>query len=142
MVHRKLCLLLGLVVLIASAVTSAASGATGTAQPQVINDSQLQASTTTVGGAKVLPTTKTVQHWFGSTLDPHNGVTYGYNMVGADPNTCSGSACDATVTADLTPLNVTFDGFTFSGSDTLAATLASPLFATNDYGSTPPRPNH
>jgi hypothetical protein len=137
MVHRKLCLLLGLVVLIASAVTSAASGATGTAQPQVINDSQLQASTTTVGGAKVLPTTKTVQHWFGSTLDPHNGVTYGYNMVGADPNTCSGSACDATVTADLTPLNVTFDGFTFSGSDTLAATLASPLFATNDYGSTP-----
>ena len=32
-------------------------------------------------------------HWHGSTTDPNNGVTYGYNMVGADPNNCSGSAC-------------------------------------------------
>ena len=84
-----------------------------------------------------MPTARTVQHWFGSTLDPHNGVTYGYNMVGANPSTCTGSACSAAVTADIIPLNVVVDGMTFSGEDVLPATLASPLFALNDYGSTP-----
>jgi hypothetical protein len=106
-------------------------------QPQVIDDSQMKALSTTIGGANPLPTTRTVQHWFGSTLDPHNGVTYGYNMVGANPNSCTGSACSAAVTADIIPLNVVVEGRTFSGEDTLAATLASPLFALNDYGSTP-----
>jgi hypothetical protein len=106
-------------------------------QPQVIDDSQMKALSTTIGGANPLPTTRTVQHWFGSTLDPHNGVTYGYNMVGADPNNCSGSACSAAVTADVIPLNVIVEGMTFSGEDVLPATLASPLFALNDYGSTP-----
>jgi hypothetical protein len=106
-------------------------------QPQVIDDSQLHAFSTAIGGASVLSTTRTVQHWFGSTLDPHNGVTYGYNMVGADPNNCSGDACSATVTADIIPLIVVVDGMTFSGEDVLAATLASPVFELNDYGSTP-----
>jgi hypothetical protein len=106
-------------------------------EPQVIDDSQLQALTTTVGGASVLPTTRTVQHWFGSTLDPHNGITYGYNMVGANPFTCSGAACSVTIEADITPVIVNIDGHTFSGLDVLDATLASPQFATNDYGSTP-----
>jgi hypothetical protein len=106
-------------------------------QPQVIDDSQLHAFSTTIGGAGVLSTTRTVQHWFGSTLDPHNGVTYGYNMVGADPNNCTGAACSATITADIIPLNVVVDGRTFSGEDVLAATLASPVFGLNDYGSTP-----
>ena len=55
-----------------------------------------QPLTTTVGGAEVLNTTLTVPHWFGSTLNPHNGVTYGYNIVGADPNNCSGADCDVT----------------------------------------------
>jgi hypothetical protein len=103
----------------------------------VIDDSQLKAFSTTIGGASVLSTTRTVQHWFGSTLDPHNGVTYGYNMVGADPNNCTGAACSATITADIIPLNVVVDGMTFNGEDVLAATLASPVFALNDYGSTP-----
>jgi hypothetical protein len=103
----------------------------------VIEDSQLQAMTTTIGGASVLPTTRTVQHWFGSTLDPHNGITYGYNMVGADPNNCSGAGCSVTIEADITPIIVNIDGLTFSGSDVLDATPASPQFATNDYGSTP-----
>ena len=58
--------------------------------PQVIDDSQLNALTTTIGGASVLPTTRTIPHWFGSALNPNNGVTYGYNMVGADPNNFSG----------------------------------------------------
>jgi hypothetical protein len=106
-------------------------------QPQVIDDSQMKALSTTIGGANPLPTTRTVQHWFGSTLDPHNGVTYGYNMVGANPNTCTGSACSAAVTADIIPLNVVVEGITFRGEDTLAATLASPLFTANDFGSTP-----
>src|ERR1700692_2548050 len=106
-------------------------------QPQVIDDSQLHVRSITIGGASVLSTTRTVQHWFGSTLDPHNGVTYGYNMVGADPNNCTGAACSATITADIIPLIVVVDGMTFNGEDVLAATLASPVFALNDYGSTP-----
>src|SRR5437016_12170535 len=104
--------------------------------PPVISYDQMQALSTTIGGARVLPTTRTVPHWFGSTFDPNNGVTYGYNMVGADPNNCSGSACDVTVQADITPIIVNIDGLTFSGQDVLGATLASPQFALNDYGST------
>jgi hypothetical protein len=105
--------------------------------PQVIDDSQLKALSTTIGGASVLPTTRTVPHWFGSTLDPHDGITYGYNMVGADPNNCSGAACSVTIEADITPIIVNVGGFTFRGSDVVAATLNSPEFALNDYGSTP-----
>jgi hypothetical protein len=114
------------------------SGVTGvpTVTPLRLSDSSLKATDTTVGGASVLPTTRTVPHWFGSTLNPNNGVTYGYNMVGADPNHCSGSACDTTVQADITPIIVNIDGMTFDGSAVLGATLASPEFATNDYGST------
>jgi len=139
MTYRKLGLLLGIVAVIVAVVTSAASAARGTAtvQPQLVSDAQLKALTTTIGGADVLPTTRTIPHWWGSTLDPNNGVTYGYNMVGANPNTCSGSACSATVETDITPLIVNVGGLTFSGNNVLAATLASPQFALNDYGSTP-----
>ncbi len=86
---------------------------------------------------RCLQTTRTVTHWFGSTLDPNNGVTYGYNMVGADPNNCLGAGCDVTVTVDIIPLNVVVEGESFNGSDVVDATLASPLFALNDYGFTP-----
>src|ERR1700758_4704031 len=120
------CLLIGL-----SQIAAAQS------QPQKIADSQLHAVTTTIGGASVLPTTRTVQHWFGTTLNPNNGITYGYNMVGADPNSCSGSACSATIMADIIPINVVVGGMTFSGDDVVAPTLASPQFALNDYGTTP-----
>ncbi len=120
--------------LMAASVNMAAASPSS---PPVIDDSTLRAMTTTIGGASPLPTTRTVQHWFGQTLDPHNGVTYGYNMVGADPNNCSGASCSVTVEADITPLIVNIAGLTFSGSDVLAATLASPQFALNDYGSTP-----
>jgi hypothetical protein len=106
-------------------------------QPQAIADSQLKALSTTIGGAQPLPTTRTIPHWFGSTLDPNNGITYGYNMVGADPNNCSGASCSVTIEADITPIIVKIAGLTFSGSDVVAATLASPQFALNDYGSTP-----
>ena len=138
MTYRKLGLLLSVLAVVAAVLTTAASaGRTATVEPQLIGDAQLKALTTTMGGASVLPTTRTIPHWWGSTLDPNNGVTYGYNMVGANPNTCSGSACSATVETDITPLIVNVGGLTFSGNNVLAATLASPQFALNDYGSTP-----
>ena len=138
MTYRKLGLLLSVLAVIAAVLTTAASaGRTATVEPQLIGDAQLKALTTTMGGASVLPTTRTIPHWWGSTLDPNNGVTYGYNMVGANPNTCSGSACSSTVETDITPLIVNVGGLTFSGNNVLAATLASPQFALNDYGSTP-----
>jgi len=114
-------------------VFSSVGSAGSTPAIPVIDDSQLQAMTTTEGGASILPTTRTVQHWFGQSLDPNNGVTYGYNMVGVDPAT-GGSA---TIEADITPIVVNIGGMTFSGNDVLAATLASPQFALNSYGKTP-----
>lgn len=107
----------------------------------VISDSQLMAMTTEIGGATVLSTTRTVTHWWGSTLDPTNGVTYGYNMVGADPNNCSGSDCSVTITADIVPINVVVGGMEFDGSNVVGPTLASPQFQNNDYGSTPAATN-
>jgi len=105
--------------------------------PPVVSDELVQVLSTTIGGAEVLSTTRTVTHWFGSTLDPHNGITYGYNIVGADPNNCSGAECDVRVTVDIIPLNVVVEGESFNGSDVVNATLASPVFSLNDYGLTP-----
>ena len=126
--------------LVAAAGALVAASVSASSTPpaiQVIDDATLQAMATTIGGASPYNTTNTVQHWFGTSLDPHNGVTYGYNMAGADPNNCSGAACSATIEADITPVNVNIAGRSFNGTDVLAATLASPQFATNDYGSTP-----
>ena len=125
-----------------TAMLSLPSSATGSSTPaiQVISDDAMQALSTAVGGASPLATTRTVTHWFGSTLDPHNGVTYGYNMVGADPNHCSGSGCDVTIPTDIIPIKVVVDGVAFDPMDShqaLAGTLASPQFAPNDYSSTP-----
>ena len=137
--YRKLCVLLGLAVVAIAVVgtASAASGRSNSSIP-VIADSQLQANFTEIGGgSQPLPTDRTIPHWFGTSVDPNNGITYGYSMVGADPNNCSGSACSTTIEADITPLIVNVGGLTFSGSDVLQATLDSPQFANNDYGSTP-----
>src|SRR5438132_1497473 len=131
MTYRKLGLLSALVAVIVAVFVSA-TGASASSQPQQIQDAQMQVLTTTFGGASVLPTTRTVQHWWGSTLDPHNGITYGYNMVGADPNTCAGSACSATVTGDIIPLNVVVGDRTFDGQAVVGPTLDSPIFATSD----------
>jgi hypothetical protein len=127
---------LAIVSLFSAAIAVYASKAHASTGPQDISDSQLQVLSASMGGAEVLPTTRTVAHWWGSSVDPHDGITYGYNMVGANPNTCSGSACAVTIQADITPINVNIDGLSFSGSNVVAATLASPQFATNDYGST------
>jgi hypothetical protein len=121
--------------LLAGAFASASVSADTSAVP-VLDDANMRAMTTTIGGASVLPTTRTVAHWWGSTLDPNNGITYGYNMVGADPNNCSGNDCSVTIVADITPIIVHVGDMTFSGEDILEATLQSPQFALNDYGST------
>ena len=113
---------------IAAAMQVSAFAATGTAteMPQLIDDAQLKAKSVAVGGAAVLPTTRTVAHWWGATTDPHNGITYGYNMVGANPNTCKLSGCDVTIEVDITPIIVNISGLTFDGQDVLQATLDSP----------------
>lgn len=111
---------------------------TPTVKPKPISASSFDPTSTTIGGGvSVLPTTRTVPHWWGSTTNPQNGVTYGYNMVGANPGSCSGSACSVTIQADITPLIVKFDGMTYDGTAVVGPTLASPVFATNDYGATP-----
>ena len=143
--YRKLGLLLGLA-LIAIAVVGSAAAANSSkpAGIPVIQDSQLKAEFTEIGGgAGPLPTTRTIAHWWDSTADPNDGTTYGYNMVGADPYTCSGTGCDSTIQTDITPVIVNVGGLTFDptasingGNSVVQGTLASPLFATNDYGTT------
>jgi hypothetical protein len=137
MLHRKISVMVAIGLVIGLVGATPAVAATPKANVLQISDANLKALTSTLGGAQALPTSRTVPHWWGSTLNPDNGVTYGYNMVGADPNACSGSACDVTIQADITPIIVNIDGLTFSGQDVLGATLASPQFALNDYGSTP-----
>ena len=114
--------------------------ASGSSIP-VISDASLAATFTTLGGASPLSTSRTVSHFWSSSVDPSNGVTYGYNMVGADPNTCVGSTCTTSIPVDITPINLVVGGMTFSAgtatSGVLQATLASPIFTANDYGSTP-----
>lgn len=138
MTFRKLGLLAAVVAVIVAAVASAAGAARGTpaVEPQLIQDASLKALSTTDGGATVLPTTRTIPHWWGSTLDPSDGITYGYNMAGADPYACSGSDCSVTIEVDITPIVVNVGGLTFDGNSVLGATLASPQFAPTDFGST------
>jgi hypothetical protein len=130
-IGRRLAVLAGLTLALPFAASAASAGTT--AAPVTVPDSAIHAKTITIGGAKPLPTTKTVTHWFGTALNPGNGVTYGFNMVGADPSLQTST----TITVDITPVNVVIGGRTFSGSDVLAPTLASPVFATDDYTSTP-----
>lgn len=139
--YRKLGLLVGLAVIAVAVVSTASAASSGkTSAVPVIADSQLNPTDTTFGGSQLLPTERTIPHWFGQTLDPHNGVTYGYSMVGADPNSCSGTSCNVSIPVDITPINVVITAsgqtWTFNGTDVVDATRASPVFALNDYGST------
>ncbi len=138
---RLAAMLAGLMVgLLSAAPAWASNGVSGTpsVKPKLITVSSFNPTSKTIGGgATILPTTRTVAHWWGSSTNPENGVTYGYNMVGANPNTCSGRACSVTIQADITPLIVNFDGMRYDGTAVVGPTLSSPVFATNDYGSTP-----
>jgi hypothetical protein len=113
-------------------LASSASAATSPA-PIVISDSALQATSTTVGGAKPQPSDNTVTHFFSTAQNPLDGITYGFNMVGQDPSLQQST----TITVDITPLNVNVGGLSFSGTDVLGPTLSSPVFASNDYTTTP-----
>ncbi len=143
LMSRKLLLALAVFAAVSVSIVAAAfaGGGKGNGTVPVIQDSQLKASFTTMGGADVLPSTRTIPHWWGSTLDTNNGVTYGYNMVGSDPNTCSGSTCDTTVEVDVIPLVVNVGGLTFDGNEVVTPTLSSPQFALNDYATTPAATN-
>jgi hypothetical protein len=57
-----------------AAAPAAAGTGKPTVQPQLLDDAQIQPLSATVGGADVVPTTRTVPHWFGSTLDPHDDL--------------------------------------------------------------------
>jgi hypothetical protein len=126
---------LGLCVVAATALVASFSAVPASAAKniRVIDDSQLKANTTTVGGAKVLNSTNTIQHFHGQTANPHDGVTYGWNMAGVDPSSNGASTIDV----DVIPVIVHVGGMTFDGNNVLAGTLASPQFQNNDYGSTP-----
>ncbi|HXI46049.1 MAG TPA: peroxiredoxin-like family protein, partial [Candidatus Acidoferrales bacterium] len=90
----------------------------------------------TSAGAAPLPTDRTVAHWHGQFTDPVDGTTYGFNMVGADP----ALQRDVTIQVDLIPINAVFPdqgNFQLNGSDIIARLLASPIFSSADYSSTP-----
>jgi len=117
---------------VAVAAAAPASAAAGATLP-VKNPAG--ATFTTAGGARPLATTKTIPHWHGSYTDPTNGVTYGYNMVGADPKLNS----TTTVPTDIIPVNVVFSasgGYALNGTDVVRRTVASPIFQTANYTTT------
>ncbi len=93
---------------------------------------EFQTTTTSFGGASPLASSRTVDHWSGMTANGVDGVTYRYNVVGADPST-DGSAV---IGVDIIPLNVNVAGASFNGSDAVNAVLASPLFRNNSYSTT------
>jgi hypothetical protein len=129
---RTLVVLLGVAAVVA-AIASPAGARNAALNVPVVSDAALQPSDTTIGGAPVLPTTRTVEHWFGTSLNPDDGVTYGFNMVGKDPSLEETSS----IPTDVIPINVVVDGQSFDGSDVVGPTLASPQFTDNDYTSTP-----
>ena len=92
----------------------------------------LPTTTTNFGGASPLATSRTVRHWSGQTTNPVDGVTYRYNMVGADPST-DGSAV---IGVDIIPLDVNVGGQSFAASGSAAALVASPIFQNGNYSST------
>src|SRR5215831_549676 len=126
----KLTLAAGVAIAIPFLASPASAGAAPA--PIVVPDSAIHAMSTTVGGAKPQPSTKTVTHFFGTAFNPLAATTFGFNMVGQDPALKQST----TITVDITPLNLTLDGMTFNGSDILQQVLNSPVFTSNDYTST------
>ena len=117
---------------ISAVLLTSAGVAAGSSEPPV-DESSIQPTTASFGGASPLATTRTVQHWSGQTVNGVDGVTYRYNLVGADP----GSETSATIGVDIIPLDVTIDGVPFNGSASVDGVVASPLFQSGDYSGTP-----
>lgn len=145
--HRKLCLLLGLLLVAAAVVGTASASSSGPAKPDV------QALFTTDGSVapQFLANATTIPHWTFQYTDPTNGVTYPITMAGADPRTSNGTTAIHTV---IVPLKLNFvagnqpvsqlddlgyPGFraialnhTFDGSSRVQDVLNSPIFG-NGY---------
>jgi len=117
---------------IGAIVLTSVGAAADSSQPPV-DESSIQPTTVSFGGAEPLATTRTVPHWSGETVNGSDGVTYRYNIVGPDPAT----EASGTVGVDIIPLDVTVDGVPFNGSDSVDGVVASPLFQTGDYSGTP-----
>jgi len=91
-----------------------------------------QSIDTIVEGAGPTTTDRTIPNWHGTFTDPANGVTYGFNMVGANPSLNR----DVTIPVDLIPVDVTYKkqgGFSLNGSDIIARVVASPVFQPTDF---------
>jgi hypothetical protein len=87
---------------------------------------------TTEGGARPFRTANTIPYFSSSFVDPTNGVTYPYTMVGTNPFT--GGNVRTTVPSSLIPFRFVFaDGTVMDGSQDVAATLASPIFSNFTY---------
>src|SRR5260370_9211528 len=137
MTHRRLGLSVSVIAAVVAAFSFSPASAAGTVG-LTVDDAQLQAMSTTVGGVAGAPALKrgnTVAHWCGATTKPNNGITYGYNMVGAAPSLNSST----TVEVDITPVDVNVGGRSYIASSPafIQAILDSHMFANNDYGSTP-----
>ena len=97
---RRLAATAGAAALLPFVATAAnASAGAGGPTPIVVPDSAVTPTTLALGGANVLPTTRTVAHWHGSATNPVDGVTYGFNMVGGDPSANQST----TITTDRNP---------------------------------------
>src|SRR5437879_11395670 len=80
---------------ISAVLLTSAGVAAGSSEPPV-DESSIQPTTASFGGASPLATTRTVQHWSGQTVNGVDGVTYRYNLVAADP----GSETSATIRSE------------------------------------------
>jgi hypothetical protein len=89
-----------------------------------------------VAGANPLRTDRTIPYWHGQFTDPGSGVSYGYNMAGADPS----FETSTTIQLDVIPVDLTFTAngnHALNGTDIAASVLGSPLFRSTDFTSTP-----
>src|SRR5215472_8911537 len=75
MAVRKLIVALVLTASLVAVIATAASAGGGptAVEPQIVDDSTLKAMTTTEGGADVVPSTRTIPHWFGQATNPVDG---------------------------------------------------------------------
>src|SRR5207245_11168988 len=83
-----------------SAVLLTSAGVAADSSEPPVDESSIQPTTASFGGASPLATTRTVQHWSGQTVNGVDGVTYRYNMVGAD----AGGDTSATIGDVVSPL--------------------------------------
>ena len=107
-----------------------AHASSGASVPQLFVNGESKGTPqfTTVGSAKVLSTTKTIPYWSSSFTS--NGVTYPYQMVGANP----AGGTSTTITNEIIPLRFVFaDGTVYDGNKNLANVLNSPVYKPSSY---------